>query len=110
MGRKFINDIDHNVGLRILDTIWIKFIEFKWFGIKCSFKSCDGSSATKMYNTLELPYLKKTCNHISVITRKKERICGYDALMVAYKHKQIPLCKKHYQLLNLGKIGLEDLN
>jgi retron-type reverse transcriptase len=110
MGRKFITNVYYNTGLRILDTIWLKFTKSKWFGIKCSIKNCNENSPLKMYNINKLTKIKETFNCIFIITKKNKRIYHKDAFRLAYKYKQIPFCKKHHQLLNSKKISLEDLD
>lgn len=110
MGRKFISSIYYNAGLQILDTIWVKFFKSKWFGIKCSFKNCNNDSPLEMYHINKLAKIKETFNCISLVTKENKRISGIEAFQVAYKYKQIPLCKKHHQLLNSKKISWEDLD
>lgn len=110
MSRKFIYNIDHNAGLRILDTIWVQFLKSKWFAVKCSFKNCSENSFLETYNMRKFNCINETFNNISIVTKKNKRIFGANAFRLAYKYKKIPLCKTHHQLLDSNGIGLKDLN
>jgi Type II intron maturase len=110
MGRKFLMGIDFNAGLLVLNSIWLKFSCFKWFGLRCAFKDCNEISIIEMFNTSELSRIKNSFGFVSVVTKKKKQAIGVEAFKIVSNCSEIPFCKKHYQYLCTTKINCLDLD
>jgi Type II intron maturase len=106
MGRKFLSGIHLNMGLLVLNSIWLKFSSLRWFALKCSFKSCSDVSAIEMYPINNLSQIKNSFGFSSVAMGKSELLKNGEAFTIVSTSNKIPFCKNHYKYLCTKKINL----
>lgn len=106
MGRKFLSGIHFNMGLFVLNSIWLKFSSLKWFALKCSFKGCSEVSTIEMHPTKDLSRIKNSFGSLSVVVKKNELWKKSEAFTIVSTSNQIPLCQSHYKYLCSNKINL----
>lgn len=106
MSRQFLSGIHFNMGLLVLNSVWLKFSSLKWFALKCSFKGCNDVSALEMYFIKDLSRIKTSFGFYSAAAKKNELLKNSEAFTIVSTSNQIPFCKNHYRYLCTKKINL----
>lgn len=87
-----------------LNQLYLKRTELSF--TKCSVENCTNSNI-EIHHVRSLK-TRFELNNLSIITKKKKRVIGWRAYMIAKNRKQLALCNVHHDMLHADKLVFKD--